>query len=270
MLINIDINLDHVGLACYDIESTVAAFANLGFYVGNLQSINVAGGRGNRNSHFVFNSSYIEVIEHKDNDHLSNYIQDIHNIHIIAIATHDAQKKYAELLSKGHNVLPPTMASREAKHGKQQGEASFLWFPYHHLATNGYLLCYVEHKNRELIFQKEPFIHQNTLIDIDSLYFCAKDKYELNNFLNIWHELENSEFSNSHLICGLKQDFAHMFDFEVEHGFFAMKLKCNNYKSFISSKNGATMSFRLDDDEVLWVDKSITKSCHMGFYFLKK
>ncbi|MFC4779089.1 VOC family protein [Paenibacillus sp. GCM10023252] len=169
----IKLPIDHVGIVGSDLDRMLESFSKLGFYLSGRTEMTagVEGQGASTNAHFVFDQGYIETIASTGSDHLADYLARGEGLHIAALRSGDARKSREELEQRGLKPGAVLSAARPARHGSVQGQASFDWFGFDPSSFPEGLVCVVEHKTPELIFQPETrYVHPNGAKGIVDLF----------------------------------------------------------------------------------------------------
>lgn len=162
--------LDHIGIVGPALEGLEAAFRRLGFTVaprcqllaydehGNPNSL------GQVNSHLVFEDDYVELTAVEGDlstHHLREAISRYWGLHILVLRTSNAQSEYERLRKSGVDVHVPAMAGRDINYPSGTGTARFRWFRIPDEDVPEAFLCYAEHLDSELVFDKALNDHAN-------------------------------------------------------------------------------------------------------------
>jgi hypothetical protein len=165
--------IDHVGFVSADLAALREAFMRLGFNLTEAKPLFGRDGDGNDvplgqlSCHAVFERGYIELTaptgENPDN-HLYPYLSRYSGLHILALASDDTAVAHGELQAAGL-VAPASVvntASRKIAYGSRHGEAGFRWFMLDPERFTEGLVCVVEHRTPDLVYQREVQDHPNT------------------------------------------------------------------------------------------------------------
>ena len=180
---HVTLPLDHVGLVGPDIEAMIAAYAALGFTVTPRQELmgRDSSGQllplGQQSAHVMFRETYIELTAFapRPDHHLMPYAQRYDGIHILALASDDAQASHRQLAETGIAPQPVAEAARDVVYGKT-GQAQFRWFA---VAPDDFpegLVCVGDQAPPDLVFPASAMAPTNKARAIPSLYVSAEDK----------------------------------------------------------------------------------------------
>ncbi len=181
--------IDHIGVAGRNLRALETAYRRLGFNVTEPMPLTRPGPGGEQiplgqdSQHFVFRNSYVELTAITDSDannHLEPFVERYEGLHIVALATASAQDAADELRHRSIEIAEIQDAAREVVYG-QPGVARFRWFMVPQTAAPEGLVCVVEHRTPELIFQEDVMDHPNgavaltgmTMVTADAAATCA-------------------------------------------------------------------------------------------------
>ena len=177
--------VDHAGYGVGNLGAAIELFEKLGFSptaerqlmaqdpeTGAYQPL------GQVSAHLVFEQGYLELSAPTgavaDNP-LIPLVKRYPGIHILAIATGNAQKQH-QYCRQWYPGLPAVAgASRAIEYGKQHGSAHFKWFPLPATAFPEGIVCFVEHRSRDLVFQREVLTHPNGVVALAGIALLSKN-----------------------------------------------------------------------------------------------
>ncbi len=178
---NVKSVIDHIGVISKNIETSEDVFMPLGFVCGKRTTFSsgISTAKAFTNMHFVFDNGYIECIESKtDDDHLRMYLHSNCALHSMLVSSNDIQKSHKVALENGYNAGEVMNAARPADHGVKKGDAKFDWFKITNPETPYTMLGVVEHKTKDLMYQKERHVHLNTANRFTKIYVGAENEAE--------------------------------------------------------------------------------------------
>ncbi len=179
--------IDHIGIISKDLSLSGDIFVKLGFATGGRATLD-SGIEGETapptNMHFVFDNSYIECIKSNEGDYLREYLQSDCALHTIVLSSKDIKNSHKKLAEGGYQVSDIMQAGREANHGELKGQATFDWVKIGNPAVKNTLLGIVEHKTKELIYQKTRFVHDNGAYLLNDIFILEGEGHK-DDFINI-------------------------------------------------------------------------------------
>ncbi|NJO12995.1 MAG: VOC family protein [Gammaproteobacteria bacterium] len=128
--------------------------------------------------HTVFARGYIElsaVLTAAPTHHLAAYLRRFAGLHILALGTDRLEEERARCLSAG---LAPTAiqhASRDIRYGRRHGVAQFRWFMLSPAVAPEGLVCFVDNRTPELVFQDEVQSHPNGVLGLRGVIVLSDD-----------------------------------------------------------------------------------------------
>ncbi|MFD2611173.1 VOC family protein [Paenibacillus gansuensis] len=176
--LTLNVPIDHVGIVGRNVVEMREALGRLGFYSPGVTSLALgddSGRQPSRNSHFVFDAGYIELIASQGDDHLARYVSRREGLHILAMASGNAQASREAFQRLSLQPAGTLVSTRPAVHGEVTGTASFEWFGFAEPSFPEGLVCVVEHLTPELIYQKERFQHPNGAFRLDEVILLVDD-----------------------------------------------------------------------------------------------
>ncbi len=173
--------IDHIGIISKNLSLSGDIFVKLGFATGGSSTLD-SGIEGETapptNMHFVFDNSYIECIKSNEGDYLREYLQSECALHTIVLSSKDINSSHKKLAEAGYQVSDIMQAGREANHGELKGQAIFDWVKISNSVVPNTLFGIVEHKTKELIYQKTRYIHDNGAYLLNDIFIVSGDGYE--------------------------------------------------------------------------------------------
>lgn len=175
--------IDHAGYGVDDLPAAIRLFRQLGFAPTKEKALMArdpeSGERrplGQLSAHVVFKKGYLELSAPTvENNHLVPLVQRYAGLHILALATNDAEEQ-RRACQKRHPGLPAVaQASRAIDYGKNRGAAGFKWFPLPGDVFREGIVCFVEHLTRKLVFQDEVSSHPNKAVALAGVALFSKD-----------------------------------------------------------------------------------------------
>ena len=163
--------LDHAGYGARDLGAAIGLFRRLGFAPTEARELAVCDAEtgaprplGQLSAHVMFANGYIELSaptwKMADNP-LIPLVQRRDGLHILALATQDAQQCWASMRELLPALPSVARAAREIAYGKRRGQARFQWFPLPAEVFAEGIVCFVEHLTPDLVFQREVLDHPN-------------------------------------------------------------------------------------------------------------
>lgn len=162
--------LDHVGLVGVALAPLRAAWTRLGFAPTEPRPLlgrDAAGEAvplGQSSCHAVLDGGYVELTAVEPGTarhHLDPWRRTGDGLWIVAFGAADVAAARARSAAAGLAVTPAMDAARAIDYGARHGEARFRWFMLDAAASPEALLCVVEHRTPELVFQPEVRRHPN-------------------------------------------------------------------------------------------------------------
>ncbi|WNR46803.1 VOC family protein [Paenibacillus roseipurpureus] len=172
------IPIDHIGIVGSNLESMINAFAKLGFHTTGVTSLDLGDTNdqpASQNAHFVFNFGYMELIASKGTDHLADYVQKYEGMHILAMASGQAQASFEIFKRNGLDPGKVFLSTRYAAHGERTGTAAFEWFGFNEQTFPEGLVCVVQHHTPELIYQPKRIVQPNGVYGLVEVLLLVND-----------------------------------------------------------------------------------------------
>ena len=167
--------IDHVGIVNKRLSISTEVFEALGFKSGKASKLDVGLNELNicpTNIHYMFDNSYIEVIETTGKDYLLDLLNSDCAMHMSLLVSKDIAKTHEKFLGNGVEVSTPiTNSSRPADHGELKGTARFQWFRFMKpILDNNGMVAVMQHHTPELIFQEKRYQHGNGVYAMEAIY----------------------------------------------------------------------------------------------------
>ena len=177
--------VDHAGYGVSNLSAVVELFRKLGFSPTTEQEL-LARDRdtgtfhplGQRSAHLVFEHGYLELsapTRKVENNHLIPLVERYEGLHILALATSDAEQQRQRYSAWHPNPAPVAQASRSIEYGKDPGLARFKWFPLPAEVFPEGIVCCVEHLSRGRVFQREVLSHPNGVSGLLGVMLLSPD-----------------------------------------------------------------------------------------------
>jgi hypothetical protein len=172
------IALDHLGWLGPDVRRLVDVFEALGFRVLGpvpLHSGATTGPAVQWSAHVMFRDTYLELTSVSaaaaDNP-LQRWRASPAGVRLVVLRTSDAAASHATLAAAGWQVTGVQHAQRRLAYGKQ-GVARFRWFGLRDEPLPGVLAAWVQHLDREALFDASVSAQPNTVHGIEALHHGA-------------------------------------------------------------------------------------------------
>lgn len=167
--------IDHVGIVNKKLSISTDIFEALGFKSGKASKLDVGLNELNIcpiNIHYMFDNSYIEVIETTGKDYLLDLLNSDCALHMSLLVSKDIAKTHEKFLESDVEVSSPiTNSSRPADHGELKGTAKFQWFRFMNpILDNNGMVAVMQHHTPELIFQENRYQHGNGVYAMEAIY----------------------------------------------------------------------------------------------------
>ncbi|SDV48039.1 VOC family protein [Chitinasiproducens palmae] len=189
---DIDLSIDHVGLAIEHLESGRAAFARLGFTLSPRSDHSGSPGPGmpvipwgSGNHCAMFETGYFELIGLVDAAKFSNVkalLAQYQGLHIVALRCGNADRAFEALQSRGVLADPPRALERDAPFGPDNGETRRARFANVYLDTKANAearFIVIEHRTPDVLWQPHLLSHENGARALSAVYFVADDAASL-------------------------------------------------------------------------------------------
>jgi hypothetical protein len=183
------LKLDHLGYVAGSLPPLRAAFTKLGFALTvprELQAVAADGqprSLGQQSCHAVFAHGYLEftaVANAGPTHHLAPWLIATPRVAILALGCEDAAAARTAAEGRGVAVGPVADAVREVDYGALAGPARFRWCALPDADTPESLVCFVEHRDAERVFQSDVQRHPNGARALVGLEWCfAATEFDL-------------------------------------------------------------------------------------------
>lgn len=175
--------IDHAGYGVDDLPAAVRLFRKLGFAPTKEKALMArdpeSGERrplGQTSAHVVFKKGYLELSAPTiETNHLVPLVERHSGIHILALATNDAEEQHRACQQRHPDLPAVAQASRPIEYGKNRGAAGFKWFPLPGDVFREGIVCFVEHLTRKLVFQDEVSSHPNKAVALAGVALFSRD-----------------------------------------------------------------------------------------------
>ena len=175
--------IDHAGYGVDDLPAAARLFRKLGFAPTQekaLMARDPESGEsrplGQLSSHVVFKKGYLELSAPAiENNHLVPLVERYSGLHILALATNDAEEQRRACQQRHPDLPAVAQASRPIEYGKHRGAAGFKWFPLPGGVFREGIVCFVEHLTRNLVFQDEVSSHPNQAVALAGVALFSTD-----------------------------------------------------------------------------------------------
>ena len=187
-MIDLSLELDHVGLAINNLEVGRQAYEKLGFTLTS-RSIH-SGSRepggsvepfGSGNHCAMFEKGYFEVMGLTDPNLYSSalsMLEKYEGAHIVAFGSGDADNTYKVLSERLDGVQPARRLERDAKFGVNDQEtrrAAFNNITVDPAVFPEAKLIFIEHETRDVLWQPHLMTHPNGVVSIAEVAMCVED-----------------------------------------------------------------------------------------------
>lgn len=174
--------IDHIGIVGAKLEQLVQDFSRLGFTVAprcELVAIGADGSEkllGQSNCHLIFDNAYVELTAVEGDTsghHLAAEIARYYGLHILVLLSESAEDDRADLLRRGLEIGDVAGAGRDVRYPGKSGAARFRWFRVPHERASEAFFCFVEHLNRDLVFDATLNSHANGARSFCGVRICV-------------------------------------------------------------------------------------------------
>ena len=184
----LNLELDHTGVAVRDLDLGQAAYERLGFTLtprSYHSGSRTAGGPvekwGSGNHCAMFENGYLEIIGITDPSLYSStkdYLDRYEGQHIVAIGSGDADKSYPILSGRFEGVTPATQLQRQAPFGPNNEETRLAAFRNIHVDRENFpeaKLIFIDHLTRDVLWQPHLLEHPNGAVALSEVALCVED-----------------------------------------------------------------------------------------------
>lgn len=176
---SINLPLDHVGILCADLGTTISSFRSLGFDVQGPERLQMGAGQHftQQSAHIVFENTYIELtsINGDAREHpVAPWLASGDGLRLLILNTQDIVAAHADADAKGLSPSAVQQASRIVPYG-DRGEARFSWVSLRAGAFPEAVVGFVQHQTPERVFAPEAKRHVNGAIEIERLWQVSDD-----------------------------------------------------------------------------------------------
>jgi len=176
------LSLDHVGLIVQDLHAAQMLMADLGFDLTARadHTLTTADGRtvsaGSSQHAIMLAHGYIELMHISGPQaahHLVQAPQERFGLHILALATRDAEESHAHFGAVGQAVGPIRRWAREVDEPDRKGLARFVYFDAPWVPQDPSYLCWVQHLTPELMRSTQAPHHPNTALSVRAIHYVG-------------------------------------------------------------------------------------------------
>jgi catechol 2,3-dioxygenase-like lactoylglutathione lyase family enzyme len=174
------LSLDHVGLIVQDLPAAHAVMAALGFELTARadHTMTTPDGRtvsaGSSQHAIMLAHGYIELMQITDpqaGHQLAAAPQSRFGLHILALATPDAEASHSRFLASGQPVGPIRRWSRPVDEADRKGLARFVYFDAPWVPQDASYLCWVQHLTPELMRASTAPVHPNGALSVRAIHY---------------------------------------------------------------------------------------------------
>lgn len=179
--------IDHIGIVGPNLDQLTRNFSRLGFTVAprcELISVGPDGQSspmGQSNCHLIFDNAYVELTAVEGDitgHHLADEIARYFGLHILVLLSENAESDRESLVRRGITAGAVAGAGRDIRYPGKSGAARFRWFRVPHEEAPDAFVCFVEHLNRELVFDPALNSHANGARSFHGVRICVADPAE--------------------------------------------------------------------------------------------
>lgn len=175
--------IDHASYGVDDLPAALRLFRKLGFAPTKEKALMArdpeSGERplGQTSAHVMFKKGYLELSAPTiETNHLVPLVERYSGIHILALATNDAEEQRRACQQRHPDLPAVAQASRPIDYGENRGGAAgFKWFPLPGDVFREGIVCFVEHLTRKLVFQDEVSSHPNKAVALAGVALFSRD-----------------------------------------------------------------------------------------------
>ncbi len=184
----LNLELDHVGVAVGDLDMAHAVYGRLGFtltprsiHAGSHEPGGPVKPMGSGNHCAMFANGYLELIGITDAslpNHASAFLEKYQGIHIVALGLEDAAAAREVLKAREPGVQEISMLERDAAFGPDGQETRRARFANIYLDDGVFpeaYLIFIEHLTRDVLWQPHLMTHANGALAMQEVAFCVED-----------------------------------------------------------------------------------------------
>lgn len=187
----LDLELDHTGVAVRDLDAGRAAYARLGFtltprgfHSGAVKPGGPVEPWGSGNHCAMFEDGYLEIIGIVDPNKYSTtktLLERYEGAHIVAFGSGEGDAAYAALSQRMDGIRPPARLERPAAFGPNDEEMRLAAFRNINLEPG---ICpeakfiFIEHLTRDVLWQPHLMTHANGATGLAEIGLCVPDVEE--------------------------------------------------------------------------------------------
>ena len=185
---DIDLELDHVGLATVDLDQAADAYQRLGFtltprsiHQGQTRPDGPVEPWGQGNHCAMFRDGYLEILGITDPDKhngVAPLLAKYEGIHVTAYTVDDAEAAYPELSARVDGLKPPLVLERDAAFGPDGTETRRAGF--RNIGSMPEIwpearFIFIQHVTREVLWQPHLLDHPNGAVAMTEVGYCVAD-----------------------------------------------------------------------------------------------
>lgn len=186
---DLDLTLDHTGVAVRSLDEGEAAYRRLGFTLTtrSIHSGSVTPGGpvipwGSGNHCAMFHEGYLEILGITDPNLYSSagdFLEKYEGAHIVAFGSGDADAAFAVLSQRIDGVSPAAALERMADFGPDNSETKLAQFRNIYVDRDAIpeaKLIFIEHITPNVIWQPHLMNHPNGAVKLAEIALCVDDK----------------------------------------------------------------------------------------------
>ncbi len=185
-MIDVDVELDHLGLATHDLDGARDVYRRLGFiptaksfHRGPVPPRGETGPWGSGNYCIMLERGYFELIGVTDanlpHPMVAARLDKYAGLHIIALGCRDGDAQAAVLRGRMAGVAEPYDLVRDVPYGDGAREACLRIYQIDDASLPEGDLFLIEHRSREVLWQPELLDHPNGVTGLRSVTICVGD-----------------------------------------------------------------------------------------------
>ncbi|RME66133.1 MAG: VOC family protein, partial [Alphaproteobacteria bacterium] len=250
--VTIPMAIDHVGIVGRDMAGLKLAYERLGFRVTEPKPLLGADGQGKMvplgqySAHFMFADSYVElsaVTGEKPHNHLEPWLRRYEGLHILALATPDAEKARTHLRSAGLDPGPVQTAARDVQYGNG-GRALFSWFAFAADAFAEAFVCMVEQRTPDIVFQPGMADHANGAVDLVGVFALAGDPLAAQARFQPFADAASHRFLRLMTARDARRTYGAIALPAPDHCLFGMQIRVRSLRRLADGLNGHAVPYR--------------------------
>lgn len=178
----LDIAIDHLSILNFMLNTSTDVFFSLGFVRegGRRELDKQVEEQLTPTSRFVFENAYIECVQFPPYlGEFYNYLHTPAGIHIIALLTENAEGLLQTLRSEGMEIEDLDRVTRKNfDYGEKKGTVVMLLVPIPTEVIPRTHVAFLQHLNRDLIYQDTRYLHPNGVTTLLGTTICCRSKDE--------------------------------------------------------------------------------------------